>query len=239
MSGRFAAILTVLFASAPAGLAGVAPAHAGVPIGSTSGSGAFGRWAVDDAGLPMYRYTLDQARAPFARQPELLGRTDAWHQIGNGRAIATASNDGHVQLWSQDRRYQWVNRYDPGARQLAGIEPTAHGYAIRPALPMREFSLRLPDVGLRWGPREASGYVRAVRGDRLRIVVRAPSGRRYRAVVAGGPARSRRRGADVVFSLRTRPGRLVRWALVPQASRRSGRRPAGTTTRTRLAMRPA
>ena len=91
-----------------------------VPIGSTSGSGAFGRWAVDDAGLPMYRYTLDQARAPFARQPELLGRTDAWHQIGNERAIAAASNDGHVQLWSQDRRYEWVNRYDPDALQLAG-----------------------------------------------------------------------------------------------------------------------
>jgi hypothetical protein len=68
----------------------------------------------------MYRYRLDQARAPFARQPELLGRTDAWHQIGNERAIATASNDGQVQLWSQDRRYEWVNRYDPGARQLSG-----------------------------------------------------------------------------------------------------------------------
>ena len=101
-------------------LACAVPARAAVPIGSTSGSGAFGRWAVDGSGLPLYRYTLDQARAPFARQPELLGRTDAWHQIGNERAIATASNDGHVQLWSQDRRYQWANRYDPGARQLAG-----------------------------------------------------------------------------------------------------------------------
>jgi hypothetical protein len=91
-----------------------------VPIGSTSGSGAFGRWSVDGAGLPVYRYTLDQARAPFARQPELDGRTDAWHQIGNERAIAAASNDGHVQLWSQDRRYEWVNRYDPDALQLSG-----------------------------------------------------------------------------------------------------------------------
>jgi hypothetical protein len=75
---------------------------------------------VDAAGLPVYRYTLDQQRAPFARQPELLGRTDAWHQIGNERAIASASNDGQVQLWSQDRRYQWANRYDAGALQLAG-----------------------------------------------------------------------------------------------------------------------
>jgi hypothetical protein len=117
---RHRPVARLVCACALAWLGPAVPATAGVPIDSTSGSGVFGRWAVDGAGLPMYRYTLDQARAPFARQPELLGRTDAWHQIGNERAIATASNDGQVQLWSQDRRYQWVNRYDPRALQLAG-----------------------------------------------------------------------------------------------------------------------
>jgi hypothetical protein len=113
-----AALTAVAVAAGLLGGAGVAAAR--VPIDSASGSGAFGRWAVDDAGLPMYRYTLDQARAPFARQPELENRTDAWHQIGNERAIAAASNDGDVQLWSQDRRYQWANRAEPAARGLAG-----------------------------------------------------------------------------------------------------------------------
>jgi Glycosyl hydrolase 36 superfamily, catalytic domain/Glycosyltransferase family 36 len=103
-----------------AGAAGPPAAGARVAVDSADGSGAFGRWMVDGAGLPMYRYTLDQQRASFAKQPELLGRTDDLHQIGNERAIATASNDGQVQLWSQDRRYQWVNRYDPAARQLSG-----------------------------------------------------------------------------------------------------------------------
>ena len=62
------------------------PLHAQSPrvaVNSASGSGAFGRWGVDRFGLPVYRYTLDQARAPFARQPELLGSTEAWHQLGN------------------------------------------------------------------------------------------------------------------------------------------------------------
>ena len=91
-----------------------------MPVGSASGSGAFGRWAVDGHGLPVYRYRVDQHRVDFARQPEIGNRTDALHQIGNGRALAAASNDGEVQLWSQDRRYEWVNRYDPESDQLAG-----------------------------------------------------------------------------------------------------------------------
>jgi glycosyl hydrolase family 36/glycosyl transferase family 36 len=165
-----AGMLTVLVAAAPAA--------AGVPIQSTSGSGAFGRWSVDGAGLPLYRYTLDQARAPFARQPELLGRTDAWHQIGNERAIATASNDGQVQLWSQDRRYQWVNRYDPEARQLTG----GFGW-LRSGT--TAFSTRYADrpAGVRTRREFGMGYLRratASGGFRVDERVYAPLG--------GGPA---------------------------------------------------
>jgi hypothetical protein len=97
--------------------------------------------------------------------------------------------------------------------KLAGIEPTAQGYAIRPMLPMREFSLRLPNVGLEWGPRRAAGYVRAARRDGLRMAVRAPSGERYRATVDGRPVPARRRGDDVIFSVPARPGRAVRWSI--------------------------
>ena len=93
--------------------------------------------------------------------------------------------------------------------KLAGIEPTAEGYTIDPVLPMRDFTLRLPDLGLEWRGRHASGYVRSLRRDRLRMVVRAPSGGAYRATVAGRPVTARRRGADVVFTLDVQPGRVA------------------------------
>ena len=78
---------------------------------------------------------------------------------------------------------------------------------------MRDFSLRLPNVGLVWGARRASGYVRTARRGLLRMVVRAPSDGTPRAVVDGQAVPSRRRGADVVFDLPTRPGRAARWAI--------------------------
>jgi len=78
-------------------------------IRSTAGSGIFGRWIADGFGLPAYRYRLDPDRDPRAAQSELHGSTDAWAQLGNDHVVAIAHNRGHVQLWSQDRRYEWVN----------------------------------------------------------------------------------------------------------------------------------
>lgn len=108
-------------------LAAVEPAQAAVtagwpraPISSSFGSGAFGSWGVDPLGLPSYRYTVNELRVPFARQPELGGSTDAWHQVGNDRVIADAFNHGYVELWSQDRRYEWTNRVDAAGRHFAG-----------------------------------------------------------------------------------------------------------------------
>ncbi len=84
------------------------------------GSGSFGRWGVDRFGLPAYAYTIDPATAPQAHQSELDGSTDAWHQLGNDYLVADAHNEGYVQLWSQARAYQWINRYDPDAGHYAG-----------------------------------------------------------------------------------------------------------------------
>lgn len=91
-----------------------------VDISSSFGSGDFGRWVKDSFGLPSYRYKIDELRDPLARQPELAGSTDAWTQVGNDHIIADAFNHGYVQLWSQDRRYEWTNRYDAAARHFAG-----------------------------------------------------------------------------------------------------------------------
>ena len=110
-------------ALALAALSAPAAAHgAGVPlsadrspadVASRFGSGAFGRWTSDTAGLPAFRYLIDQQVFPPARQPELKGATEAQHQLGNDHIVAAAFNHGYTQLWSQDRLAQWANRYDP------------------------------------------------------------------------------------------------------------------------------
>ena len=99
---------------------GLSAERSRVDVSSTRGSGAFGRWTVDRFGLPSYRYSIDEERDPDAAQPELGGRTDAWHQIGNDHIVADAFNHGYVQLWSQDRRYQWTNLFEPAAGHLSG-----------------------------------------------------------------------------------------------------------------------
>ncbi|HEV3230435.1 MAG TPA: hypothetical protein VGY97_13245 [Solirubrobacteraceae bacterium] len=125
-------------ALAPTARAAVAPPalsadRSGSDIASAYGSGVFGAWTVDGFGMPAYRYTLDQQTSPAAVQPELAGRRDAWHQLGNGRALADAFNRGYVQLWSQDRIYQWTNYYDGAHQHFAGgygyLNVDGHAYS--------------------------------------------------------------------------------------------------------------
>ncbi|HUE26313.1 MAG TPA: hypothetical protein VMP89_06030, partial [Solirubrobacteraceae bacterium] len=91
-----------------------------VEISSSFGSGAYGRWTTDRWGLPAYRYQIDELTNPIAAQPELDGNTSAWSQLGNDRVVADAFNHGYVQLWSQDRLYQWTNYYDASHDHFAG-----------------------------------------------------------------------------------------------------------------------
>jgi len=89
-------------------------------IASTSGSGSSGTWSVDRFGLPAYRYEIDEETAPQAAQPELGGKRHAWHQVGNDHIVANGYYHGWVQLWSQDRLYQWINFYDAASNHFAG-----------------------------------------------------------------------------------------------------------------------
>jgi hypothetical protein len=94
--------------------------HSSPAINSTYGSGDYGRWTVDQWGLPAYDYSINELKDPIAKQPELSGSNDAWSQIGNDHVVADAFNHGYVQLWSQDRLYQWMNYYDASQRHYAG-----------------------------------------------------------------------------------------------------------------------
>lgn len=114
------AVAVALAAALSAAPARALPGWASVPISSSFGSGDFGRWRADRFGLPSYRYAIDERTAPFARQPELAGSDNAAHQVGNDHIVADAFNHGYVELWSQDRRYEWTNRYDAAARHFAG-----------------------------------------------------------------------------------------------------------------------
>ncbi len=107
-------------APAPRRTAAVAAPWAPADIASSVGSGDFGTWRTDPFGLPSYRYTVNELTDPRARQPELAGGTGASSQVGNDHIVADAFNHGYVQLWSQDRRYEWTNRYDAADRHFAG-----------------------------------------------------------------------------------------------------------------------
>ncbi len=103
------------------------------PISSTYGSGVFGQWTTDSAGLAAYDYTLNELTSPYAPQDELAGSTDAYHQVGNDFVHADAFNHGYVQLWSGERDYQWANYYQASSQHFAGgygyLNVDGHAYS--------------------------------------------------------------------------------------------------------------
>jgi hypothetical protein len=102
------------------------------------------------------------------------------------------------------------------ALKLAGLNPVEDGYRIEPHLPLRGFSLRLPDVGIEYGKARARGYVRPNGHERLRMTVALPAALRHGSVAAfvdGRRVAVRRAGAGVRFTLRARAGRPVDWAV--------------------------
>jgi len=86
------------------------------------GNAAFGHWTIDPAGLPAYAYEIDQYTDPRSRYPntENLNRRDHWHQIGNDRITALASNDGTLQLYLGDRGGVYLNRFEARDYETAG-----------------------------------------------------------------------------------------------------------------------
>jgi hypothetical protein len=118
-----AALLALAAPAASAAPALLSKDRSPVRVDSAYGNGHFGSWQVDEFGLPAFRYALDEAVDPRAKQPETWRRTDttdAWHQVGNDHLHANAYNHGYLELWSQDRLMQWANHYDAANRHYAG-----------------------------------------------------------------------------------------------------------------------
>ena len=87
------------------------------------GSGHFGAWVEDRFGLPAYAYTCDQVHDPKAVtpvNPAWQSPTRHWHQVGNDRLVALASNDGTVQVRQDEGGPKLLNDFDPQRHRFAG-----------------------------------------------------------------------------------------------------------------------
>ena len=92
------------------------------------GSGIFGRWVVDPRGLPAYDYHLDQHADARASYPvsesdeagEPIDRRDHWAAFGNRRVNAHLYNDGVIELVTQDRGVEYLNKLDEDQQAFAG-----------------------------------------------------------------------------------------------------------------------
>jgi hypothetical protein len=105
---------------------GLDPANATRFTACSTGSGIFGRWTVDDSSgagaLPAYDYGLDENADERARftNTERLDRRDHVFQFGNRRVTAYASNDGPIEIVTQDRGMTYLNKVDEDAMNLGG-----------------------------------------------------------------------------------------------------------------------
>jgi hypothetical protein len=107
------------------------------------GSGSFGQWIIDDFGLPAYEYTLDQVNDSRALWWNSANdqRRQHWHQLGNSRFTAVATNDGVLQVFVEENGYKWLNFFNESEKNYSGgfsfitygEETWSTAYKFRPA----------------------------------------------------------------------------------------------------------
>jgi Glycosyl hydrolase 36 superfamily, catalytic domain/Glycosyltransferase family 36 len=128
----------------------------------TSGSGIFGKWSVDDQGLPAYDYELDENADPRAAYPntESDDRRYQWAAFGNRRVNALAFNDGYIEIVTQDRGPEYLNRFEPEQQNYAGgfgyvddgtdTWPTAYAWRPKLARTSRRFGMGYAESALQY-----------------------------------------------------------------------------------------
>jgi hypothetical protein len=88
----------------------------------SAGGGIFGAWSVDPQGLPAYDYGLDQNADERARwdNTEEQDRRTHWASFGNARVTAMASNDGWIEVTTQDRGLTYLDKVEEAAGAFGG-----------------------------------------------------------------------------------------------------------------------
>lgn len=88
----------------------------------TTGGGIFGAWTLDADGMPAYDYGLDQNADERARweNTEEQDRRHHWASFGNARVTAMVSNDGWIEVTTQDRGVTYLNKVDETASAFGG-----------------------------------------------------------------------------------------------------------------------
>lgn len=91
-------------------------------VACSTGGGIFGAWTVDPDGLPAYDYGLDQNADERARwdNTEDQDRRNHWASFGNARITAMASNDGSIEVTTQDRGLTYLDKVDEAAGAFGG-----------------------------------------------------------------------------------------------------------------------
>lgn len=149
----------------------------------STGSGSFGRWVLDDAGLPAYDYRLDQHADDRAAYPlserddegQPLERREHWAAFGNQRLNVQQYNDGMVEVITQDRGVEYLNKLDEaqgayggGVSWLSdGVEAWCTAYKWRPegARTSRRFGMGYAETTLRYRGVEVTRVTAAPPGD--------------------------------------------------------------------------
>jgi len=113
------------------------------------GAGIFGKWVLDKNGLVAYQYDMDQTSDPRAKWDRGGDETRLmWHQLGNLRINAIATNDGFVQLFYNDSAQRWLNYYDPKNLRYSGgfgfiLDGETAFTSYYPYAPKEKYSLRM------------------------------------------------------------------------------------------------
>lgn len=102
-----------------------APSHCAADAAQDPlGSGGFGCWFTDAAGLLAYEYTMPPGdpRARTFTWGDYGAADDHWHQVGNGRLKAMAHVDGRIRVFDPTRGPKWVSEYSAARLRVDGNE---------------------------------------------------------------------------------------------------------------------
>jgi len=165
---RMVVVLAMLTASIAAGAAPGENSSA-----PDFGSGIFGKWIVDEYGMPAYLYTMrhDDPRAEWDPKTEPVTNL-MWHQLGNDRVNANAYNLGFVKLFYHESGAMWLNEYEPER----GAHSGGFGWLIDGATVLVDRDELVPP-GAEWERVFGAGYFRKrlrTRDLELERVVFAP-----------------------------------------------------------------